>query len=472
MPLTGGALTAALAFMLVLALVGCTTPAADPPATAYIIYVTATEPADPPLSTETLPAPPSSTPNPALSTATLLAVTPSPTAVPTALPTPPIQLADAPAEVAYTLPLTVQHVTEDAATLFFELETAAEGVLLYWPAGDSTQQNRIDLAAGSARQQITLQGLLPDVEYEALAVLGPDPQSGLFRQVLYSGQIWDPVRFHTVSTQQPLRIGVLGDSGFGEQVTYDLVREMAAYNLDFVIHTGDVVYKVYDNASPYEAFMLKYYQPFAPLLREMPVYPVVGNHDIELATEIEGTPFYYLAFPPFPDPRFAPSDRRGLNKWYAFAYGDIQFLMLDTQTFFGEGGWNAQNEWLTERLADTRFRHTIPVFHVAAYAAGLHPRDGLPVQELWVPQFEAANVPLVLSGHDHNYERFQINGITYVVSGGGSTALYAQSEAPEGLQVFAQCTHFTLLEIYTDRIDVQAIALGGEVLDQATIPLQ
>jgi hypothetical protein len=37
--------------------------------------------------------------------------------------------------------------------------------------------------------------------------------------------------------------------------------------------------------------------------------------------------------------------------------------------------------------------------------------------------------------------------------------------------VFAVQTHFVLLEVYADRIDLTAIALGDAVIDQVTIPL-
>ena len=43
----------------------------------------------------------------------------------------------------------------------------------------------------------------------------------------------------------------------------------------------------------------------------------------------------------------------------------------------------------------------------------------------WVPLFERHGVDLVLSGHDHNYQRFaKHNGVRYVVHGGGGQELY------------------------------------------------
>lgn len=398
---------------------------------------------------------------------------PSPVETATLTPTPtitPVVLLDTPAHVDYVLPLVVQHVTETSATLYFELSGPAEGVLLYWPAEIEQAQSRLPLSSTEARHQITLTGLEPGVIYQA--TVGILAEGDTYREPYFLDQRWGAVSSRTASGREPLRVGVLGDSGFGGSATFALVEEMAAYDLDFVLHTGDVVYQIYDNADPYEAYALKWYKPFAPLLHRMPIYPVVGNHDVEAAAQWNGVPFYYHAFPPFVDPRFETSAYEGRNQWYAFAYGSIQFLMLDTQTFFGEVGRAEQDTWLIERLADGRFRHTIPVFHVAAYTSGIYPDDGISVRQNWVPQFEAANVPLVFSGHDHNYQRLLVEGIMYVVSGGGSATLYQSGQIlPESL-VFARETHFVLMEIYEDRIELRSIALGGELLDQATIQLQ
>lgn len=401
--------------------------------------------------------------------------TPQPTPTATLAPTPtptPIVLADAPASLRYTLPLTVQHVTATEAVLFFELESAAQGIVLYWPVDDLAAQQWVALEENRTRHQIALSGLSPGTAYQAIVGLGPDPVPGVYRQVMYGDQLWDPVSFCTMSDREPLHVGVVGDSGFGEQITYELASEMATYDLDFVIHTGDVVYNIDENASPYVAYMLKWYLPFAPLLKQMPVYPVVGNHDVEAAAWWNGVPFYYTVFPPFDEPRPEPSGSAERRQWYAFGYRDVQFVMLDTQTFYGEEGRAEQEAWLTGRLTDPRYAHTIVTFHVPPYTSGRHTRDGLPVQQAWAPLFETSNVRLVLSGHDHNYERLTLNGITYVVSGGGSGSLYAQTQTLPGSAAFARQTHFVLLKIYANRIDLAAIALGGEVLDQATIPLE
>ena len=104
----------------------------------------------------------------------------------------------------------------------------------------------------------------PGTAYEV--VLGLRIPDGSYAQPAFLGAAWGSLRFHTQPTAEPLRVGVIGDSGFGEPVTDQLAGLMAGYPLDFVVHTGDLVYNAGENASPAEAFAIKYFQPFAPLL--------------------------------------------------------------------------------------------------------------------------------------------------------------------------------------------------------------
>jgi len=368
----------------------------------------------------------------------------------------------------YGMPLTVRHTTEETATFFFELRSPTEGKLVY--RNMETQiQGEIPLALGESRQMITVDDLTPGTRYEAQILLGNE-QVG-FHLPVFAGEEWGVIKFRSLPDQWPIRVGVLGDAGFGDEGTQALVELIAAQELDFVIITGDVIYES-DPSDVFNSYLQKFFLPFAPLLHQGPIYTILGNHDYDSEVRWEGVPFYDYAFPPFPNSDINyPASRRN-NQYYAFAYQDIQFLMLDTHVFAGAAGRAEQDSWLEERLADPRFRTTIPVFHVAPFSSSVvHPEDGLPIRYSWNWRFEEANVPLTLSGHFHDYERLSSNGITYIISGGGSSTLYAQGQLLPESQRFARKTHYVLLEIYQDHIDLTAISADGEVIDQAYISL-
>ncbi len=417
----------------------------------------------------------------------------SPPAAPATLPAPEATPASTPptpdyfsqeyplAQAGYLIPLTVRHVTASSAVLFFELAQPAEGRLFYRPVDPAAALTAASVAisaAGGTRHMITLEGLSPGAQYQAMLLLGSAAAGAApadFARPDFAGAAWGAVSFRTASdqdlAQRPLRFGVLGDASFGDQATQQLIALMASYDLDFAIHTGDVVYET-DSRDLANSYLLKFYQPFAPLLHQMPVYTVLGNHDYDAAVRWQGAPFYDYAFPPFPDPAFSyPEARRG-NQYYAFAYQGVQFLMLDSQVLYGAEGRAEEQAWLVERLADPRFRFTIPIFHVAPYSSSsVHPDDTLAVRYTWGPLFAGANVPLSFSGHFHHYERLNAGNVTYIVTGGGSSTLYALGERQPESQVYHRRTHFVLVEVYADRIQLAAISKEGEVIDQATLPL-
>lgn len=88
-----------------------------------------------------------------------------------------------------------------------------------------------------------------------------------------------------------------------------------------------------------------------------------------------------------------------------------------------------------------------------------------------MPLLEAYDVPLVLSGHDHNYERLEREGVTYIVTGGGSGVLYPQTINLEFSRYFSQQMHFVFLEVYPDHIELSAIAADGTIFDQSLITI-
>ena len=412
---------------------------------------------------------PSSTPP------TLAAPLGSPVSTPTAslfTSTPFLPLADLPlSEISYVIPLTLQAVSEDSAVFLFELDRSAAGSLLLRSTDQAEEfVQAFSISSSTPYQLITVAPLEADREYEAILAL--QAEDGVFTQPAFLGESWGSVRFRTQRAAEPLRVGVIGDSGFGELVTAQLVEQMAGEQLDFVIHTGDLVYNASENASPAEAFALKYFQPFAPLLHQLPIYAVPGNHEYAQDARIDGVPYYYHVFPSLLDSGQvdpSPSKRR---QYYAIVYQNIQFIFLDSQVFFGEKGKTEQEEWLDQRLQDDQTKYSVVIMHVPLFTSSvIHPKDSQPVRQAWHDKFTGAGVPLVLSGHSHNYERLVVDGVTYVVTGGGSSQLYPALTIDPDSQAFSWSSHFVLLELFEDQIKILAIDKNGKILDQAQVLL-
>lgn len=418
---------------------------------------------------------PTPTTGKALATPTIVIHIPTSTQFPTPTPTQTLTpaagsefiLTELHPEISYTIPLTSQWVSKTAAVFHFALDELADGFLFYGPVSEGVFTESVPINGKDMDHLITIDGLEVDTLYQA--AVGLSTEAG-YRLPDLLGKRWDPVQFHTSAADQwPIQIGVIGDSGFGGGVTFNLVERMMDYDLDFVLHTGDIVYRVEENADPVEAFIAKYYLPFSPVLHEMPIYPVPGNHEYDAAAVYGDGAYYFAAFPPLPG--WISRSAGVLRQFYALEVGSAQILFLDSQAFWRNQNEGEQTLWLDERLGDNRFSVSIPVLHVPPFSSGLHLHDGVVVEREWVPLFERYNVPVVLSGHDHNYQRVVVNGITYVISGGGSSVLYSRRDSHPGNIFFSATSHFVLLSLYQDHLKLEAISIGGEVIDSAVIEL-
>jgi predicted phosphodiesterase len=403
--------------------------------------------------------------------------TPSATSVPTATvtstisptPGPAIVLEDTHSTISYVIPITVQHITRESMICSFELDHPAEGYLFYWPAGEGMEKRGWLPLSNEARQHvIKVDGLIPGEEYQI--AIGLLDESGSYLSPGFLEAAWDPIRVRTLRQEiWPLLVGALGDSGFGGVITYELAEQMANYDLDFVIHTGDIVYNVSDNKNVQEAFAIKLFQTLSPVLRHYPIYPIPGNHEYYADAFFEDQPYYFHVFPPLVDTHSGEFGGLNFRKWYTIELFPIQILMLDSQLFWRGEGRAEQTAWLVERLKDDRFQVSIPIMHVPPFTSGIYPDDGKVIRVDWVPLFESGQVPLVLSGHDHNYQRLRQNEITYIVTGGGSGILYPMGTLLEQSQCFAKRTHFVLLEFQPDHVKISAITPTGEILDQTVV---
>lgn len=177
---------------------------------------------------------------------------------------------------------------------------------------------------------------------------------------------------------------------------------------------------------------------------------VLGNHDYEV-----GRGRYQFRLLGMPGP------------YYTRRLGDAQLFLLDSNAIT-----DRQTAWLEEQLAMSTSTWKIAVFHHPPYTCGGHSGSST-VQSRWVPLFESYGVQLVISGHDHNYQRFATrNGVTYVVHGGGGAGLYRPRGCPSSYprRVRARYEYgFLSVSIGPEDLQVTAIDLRGRRTDRLTL---
>jgi 3',5'-cyclic AMP phosphodiesterase CpdA len=189
----------------------------------------------------------------------------------------------------------------------------------------------------------------------------------------------------------------------------------------------------------------------------------MGNHDIVIN---EGAAYLNS----FVLPLNAPAGVQ--ERYYSFDFGPVHFVALDTERAFSDTGLRTEQvSWLRADLAATTQPWKIVFFHKPPYDSGPHHAPVLDVRQTFAPVFEEFGVQLVLSGHEHIYERtvpwrrFGGPGApVYVVTGGGGGPLHQA-----GRSAFTAATravhHYVRAVVTPSTLTLSAVDANGVVFD-------
>jgi hypothetical protein len=245
-------------------------------------------------------------------------------------------------------------------------------------------------------------------------------------------------------------------------------RAMAKFNPSFVLFTGDFVRQgdyqwEWDN---WFAAVQEYWVDDDGLT--IPIIPCIGNH------ELYGDPGGVAYYEQFSLP--------GIEQWYSLDWGpDLHMIVLNSETSIT----GKQLDWLKSDLAEhENYLWKVAIFHRPAFSGGSHGSTAS-IQRYWVPLFDNYHVDLVISGHDHDYERtYPINytisdntpmpspenGTIYIVSGGWGAPLYAGSPQWWSARGPESKYHFTVVDIYENgMLRFRAVDRDGNIIDEFSI---
>jgi hypothetical protein len=202
------------------------------------------------------------------------------------------------------------------------------------------------------------------------------------------------------------------------------VHQVEQFNPLFHLHNGDLSY-ANDNTSSQPQVWADFMNNIQGAASHIPWMTALGNHESEWANGPLGYASYQTRFD-LPD---NGSRKPGwLGNWYTFQVGSALFMSLDandvhyandgsdnpdntSQALYIHGYSNgAQAEWLDQTLkaahADPAIDWIIVFFHqpvISSSAAGAG--GDLGIRQGFLPAIDAYGVDLVLTGHDHDYER-------------------------------------------------------------------
>ena len=334
----------------------------------------------------------------------------------------------------------LQRVGTSEGWLIVETDLPTE-VELAWQRGASGPPRTLtDVSA--RRHVLHLVHLAPATLYHYRVTLrSRDPE----------GSVISESDFHTPPAPgRPLRFALFGDVRSGHEVHAAIVKAVAIEDPDLAVLTGDLVDRGGD-----EAEWERFFDVEEPLLRQVAVYPVLGNHEYG-GHGVDRSLTYFL--------------RPGETAWWSFDIAGVHFVMLDS------GAYNhpEQLAWLEGDLAAARRKKTRAIFvvnHDGPFSSGLHGDNKLAVRD-YTPLYARYHVAMVFSGHDHDYERLRVGSVDYCVSGGGGAELRnprcgvpGKKPCPARSKIFANEHHYLMVEVQRDRFTVCPKRPDGTLLE-------
>jgi len=290
--------------------------------------------------------------------------------------------------------------------------------------GELLADYRPDITTGAKPLQLRASAELPTLEFWRPTVTAPT-------------MVWS--RAALIASSEALdrpgaasRFIFFGDAGSGDEHQYDVAAGLDRYcrhhdgACGFVLMLGDNFYNDGVSSTKDHQWKTKFEKPYSAL--GLDFYPVLGNHDHHGDTQAQldyGAKSSHWKMP---------------ARYYTFTNGDVQFFGIDSDDFDED-----QEHWLQTSLQASTKPWKIVYAHHPIYSFGSHgDNDGL--KEHLLPLLKAAGVDFYLTGHDHDKQIIERDGLTFIITGSGGARIGPVGRG-EGT-VFAQSTygfsHFTI----------------------------
>lgn len=316
----------------------------------------------------------------------------------------------------------LQNVSPDAVTVMWRTALDEDTVVRFGtsPGGLSQSATR---STKEKDHSLRLTGLVPDTRY--------------YYSVGNSAVTWAPAKSadqeqHTFVTpplrgaRRPFRFWVVGDDGNKSSAQALTISRMKAFVErpgqkwpDLFLHVGDMAYTDGTDSE----FTLNHFGPHQTVLRRVPLWPAVGNHEGHSSFASSQSGPYYRAYE-LPTQGEAGGIASLTESYYSFDWANVHFVVLNSYDESRSTNGTMAG-WLRSDLMATNQEWIVVYFHHPPYTRGTHSDTETAQREMReniLPILEANGVDLVLAGHSHIYERSRLlNGATKtpVVMDGG-----------------------------------------------------
>lgn len=332
----------------------------------------------------------------------------------------------------------------------------------------------------TAPRQLTLTGPEADTIVEARVVPGPAP--GIVLEARLPPLAPNATYSYTIGARNfslatppaqgsTFRVALLGDMGTTREAGAT-VQTLQAEAPGLVLHVGDISYAGGD-----PVVWKTWFDLVEPVASRVPWVPALGNHEGDvLGVATDEAALVDPSEQAHYRQRFPTS---GEKFWYSFDWGGVHFVALDT--FSALTMPPEELAWLEQDLAAAKDADWIVAYlHEPPYSSNAAHGSSPRAHAAFADILEKGGVSLVVSGHDHAYERTHVlrggevvsaenrtlrgTGTTYVVSGGAGAPLYKTFVEPPPTWSASRSAlhHVLLLEVGPEALRARVVPTTGD----------
>ena len=292
----------------------------------------------------------------------------------------------------------LQRVTPTSATIVWTTTASSDSVVRY--GASPTSLTETATSAAGTQHEVKLTGLSPATRvYYAVGTTSATLAGGDAEHFVETAP--------QVGASAKFRAWIVGDSGTGAapqaQVRDAMLAHAGRTRPKLFLHLGDMAY----NSGTTAEFTSRFFAPYADVLRQTVVWPTLGNHEGANSDSASETGPYYTAYV-LPRAGEAGGLPSGTEAYYAFDWGNVHFLVLDSHDS-SRSPTGPMLTWAKADLEATQQAWIVAMWHHPPYTKGTHDSDTesqlIQMRENALPILEAGGVDLVLAGHSHIYER-------------------------------------------------------------------
>jgi acid phosphatase type 7 len=325
----------------------------------------------------------------------------------------------------------LQNRTDTTIVVRWTTTTADSGKVDYGLTAGYGQT--VSHSSATSDHELTLTGLLQDTTYHYRAISGADTSA----DAEFPG---------SVTAQRTFRFLAYGDNHSNDSAAHQGVvnRMMLVERASFAASAGDLTSN--GLTTQYSLF----FDVESRLLSRLPLLPAVGNHDADSLPNW----FRFIALP-------------GNERWHSFRCGNSAFHCLNVNESFAPTS-EQYNWFLDQLLADSAddVHHILVLLHLPPYTTSTVYSGNADVRDYLCPLFERFRVDVVFSGHVHAYEHSLVNGVHYIITGGGGGTLATGWNAAQPWTVYREATHeFVQVDVAGDTVRTVGIRPEGSEFD-------